>query len=463
MLIVKKKMGERGMSRLFVKEKSFYKLILSIAVPVVLQNMITIGVNIMDTLMLGNYGEIQLSASSLANEFINIYHIMCMGMSMGAAVLTAQYYGAGNNPSLKKIVTIVLRMGLVIAAAFTVVTLLFPEELMRLYTPDEAVIEKGVLYFRISAVTYVLLGVSLILTNILRTVHQVRFPLVLSIVTFFVNVFFNWVFIYGRLGAPEMQIEGAALGTVIARLVECGSLVTYFFVFDKRIGYRIKDLFMKCGDHVRVYITYAIPVMVSDTLLALGNSAVSIIMGHIGASFVAANSIISQTVRLSTVFNQGLSSASSVITGNTLGKGERDKAYHQGVTFLCLSILIGLAAAVVILLISPLLVESFNITQETKDIAYQLMASVSVMMVFQTVQSVLTKGVLRGGGDTRFLMLADILFLWLASIPLGYLCGLVWHLSPFWIYAALKIDWVIKSVWCIFRLRSKKWIRVVQA
>lgn len=451
------------MSRLFVKEKSFYKLILSIAVPVVLQNMITIGVNIMDTLMLGNYGEAQLSASSLANEFINIYHIMCMGMSMGAAVLTAQYYGAGNNPSLKKIVTIVLRMGLVIAAAFTVVTLLFPEELMRLYTPDEAVIEKGVLYFRISAVTYVLLGVSLILTNILRTVHQVRFPLVLSIVTFFVNVFFNWVFIYGRLGAPEMQIEGAALGTVIARLVECGSLVTYFFVFDKRIGYRIKDLFMKCGDHVRVYITYAIPVMVSDTLLALGNSAVSIIMGHIGASFVAANSIISQTVRLSTVFNQGLSSASSVITGNTLGKGERDKAYHQGVTFLCLSILIGLAAAVIILLISPLLVESFNITQETKDIAYQLMASVSVMMVFQTVQSVLTKGVLRGGGDTRFLMLADILFLWLASIPLGYLCGLVWHLSPFWIYAALKIDWVIKSVWCIFRLRSKKWIRVVQA
>ena len=451
------------MSRLFVKEKSFYKLILSIAVPVVLQNMITIGVNIMDTLMLGNYGEIQLSASSLANEFINIYHIMCMGMSMGAAVLTAQYYGAGNNESLKKIVTIVLRMGLVIAAAFTAVTLLFPEELMRLYTPDEAVIEKGVLYFRISAVTYVLLGVSLILTNILRTVHQVRFPLILSVVTFFVNVFFNWVFIYGHLGAPEMQIEGAALGTVIARLVECGSLVTYFFVFDKRIGYRIKDFFMKCGDHVRVYITYAIPVMVSDTLLALGNSAVSIIMGHIGASFVAANSIISQTVRLSTVFNQGLSSASSVITGNTLGKGERDKAYHQGVTFLCLSVLIGLAAAVIILLISPLLVESFNITQETKDIAYQLMASVSVMMVFQTVQSVLTKGVLRGGGDTRFLMLADILFLWLASIPLGYLCGLVWHLSPFWIYAALKIDWVIKSIWCIFRLRSKKWIRVVQA
>ena len=190
------------MSRLFVKEKSFYRLILSIAVPVVLQNMITIGVNIMDTMMLGSYGEIQLSASSLANEFINIYHIMCMGMSMGAAVLTAQFYGMKDNVSLKKSVTIMLRMGLIIAAAFTAATIIAPGAIMRLYTPDEDVIGMGVKYFRISAVTYVLLGVSLMLTNILRTVRQVRFPLMLSIVTFFVNIFFNWVFIYGNLGAP---------------------------------------------------------------------------------------------------------------------------------------------------------------------------------------------------------------------------------------------------------------------
>ena len=448
-------------SKLFVKDKAFYKLILSIAVPVVLQNMITIGVNIMDTMMLGSYGEIQLSASSLANEFINIYHIMCMGMSMGAAVLTAQYYGMRDMVSFKKTVTIMLRMGLIIAALFTAATVIMPGTLMRMYTPDEAVIEMGIKYFRISAVTYVLLGVSLMLTNILRTVRLVKFPLMLSIVTFFVNIFFNWVFIYGNLGAPEMQIEGAALGTVIARVVEFGALVTYFFVIDKKIGYRIKDLFVKCGDLVKTYITYAIPVMISDTLLALGNSAVSIIMGYIGTSFVAANSIISQTVRLSTVFNQGLSSSSSVITGNTLGRGERDKAYHQGVTFLMLSIIVGVLAAVIILSISPMIVNNFNVEQETKDIAYQLMYSVSLMMVFQTVQGVLTKGVLRGGGDTKFLMMADILFLWLASIPLGALCGLVWGASPFIIYAALKVDWIIKSVWCMFRLKSKKWIKVV--
>lgn len=282
-----------------------------------------------------------------------------------------------------------------------------------------------------------------------------------SIIAFFVNVFFNWVFIFGKLGAPEMQIEGAALGTLIARLVEMTVIGGYFLFVDKRVGYRVKDFFKRCGDHLRLYIQYCIPVLVSDTLLALGNSAVSVIMGHIGASFVAANAIVSQVVRMSTVFTQGVSNASSVMTGNTLGKGETEKAYKQGITFLSMSVIIGVCAGLIILAICPLIVGGFNITEETRAIADQLMFAVALMVIFQSAQSVLTKGVLRGGGDTRFLMIADILFLWLVSIPLGYVAGLVLHLPAFFIYAALKADWVIKSIWCSFRLVKGKWIRTV--
>lgn len=450
------------MHKIFVRDKSFYKLILTLAIPVVLQNMITIGVNIMDTMMLGSYGEVQISGSSLANEFINIFQILCMGMGGGAAVLTAQYWGRGDVGSLKKVVTIMLRVGVAVAAAFALVTWIWPDVLMRLYTPDEAIIEKGVLYFRISAPCYLLMAVSLTLTIVLRSVHLVRLPLIAAIVSFVVNIFFNWVFIFGNLGAPEMQIEGAALGTLIARIAEFGIIVGYFLFADQRVGYRLRDLVAKCGDHVRVFFTYSLPVIVSDTLLALGNNMVAIIVGHIGASFVAANAIIAQTVKLSTVFNQGLSNAASIVTGNTLGKGERETAYRQGVSFTALSVLIGLAAAGILLAITPAIINSFNITQETRDIAFQLMMAVSVMVIFQTMQGVLTKGVLRGGGDTKFLMIADVAFLWLASVPLGYLAGLVWNWPPFWIYTALKIDWAIKSIWCLFRLKSKKWIRVVE-
>lgn len=449
------------MSKLFVRDKQFYKTALMLALPIVLQNMITIGVNIMDTVMLGSYGEIQLSGSSLANEFINIFHILCMGMGCGAAVLTAQFWGKGDTRSLKHAVTIMMRICLALAVLFTVVTVLAPSFIMSIFTNDPAVIEKGRIYFLWSAPTYLLMGISLTLTLILRSVRKVMVPLWTSIICFFVNIFFNWVFIFGHLGAPEMQIAGAALGTLIARVVETAIIGVYVFKVDKSIGLRVRDLFGSCGGLLRTYLKYSIPVLISDGMLALGNTMVSIIIGHISTEYVAANAIIATIVRLSTVFTQGLGQASSVMTGNALGQGETDRAYRQGVTFVTLSFLIGGVAAGIILSLSPFIIGLYNIEQTTREIAHQLMYAVSIMIVFQSSQSMLTKGVLRGGGDTKFLMIADVAFLWIASVPLGALCGLVWHMSPFIIYVALKIDWAIKSFICLFRLKSKKWIRIV--
>lgn len=449
------------MSKLFVKDKQFYKTALMLALPIVLQNMITIGVNIMDTVMLGSYGEIQLSGSSLANEFINIFHILCMGMGCGAAVLTAQFWGKKDLKALKSSVTIMMRICLTLAVLFTVVTVLAPSFIMSIFTDDPAVIEKGRIYFLWSAPTYLLMGISLTLTLILRSVRKVMVPLWTSIICFFVNIFFNWVFIFGHLGAPEMQIAGAALGTLIARVVETGIIGIYVFKVDKSIGFRVRDLFGSCGGLLKTYLKYSIPVLISDGMLALGNTMVSIIIGHISTEYVAANAIIATIVRLSTVFTQGLGQASSVMTGNALGQGERDRAYRQGVTFVTLSFLIGIFASGVILALSPFIIGLYNIEETTREIATQLMYAVAIMIVFQSSQSMLTKGVLRGGGDTKFLMIADVAFLWIASVPLGALCGLVWHLSPFIIYISLKIDWAIKSFICLFRLKSKKWIRVV--
>ena len=448
---------------LFVKDKSFYKLVLTLAIPVVMQNMITIGLNIIDTMMLGSYGEIQIAGSSLANEVINIFHIFCMGMGGGAAVLTGMYWGRKDIPALKKAVTIMLRLCLSIAAIFTLATIFIPETLMKFYTTDAATIEKGVIYLRYAIPTYLLMGVSLTLTLVLRSTRQVKIPLYTSIAVFFCNIFLNWVLIFGKFGFPEMQIAGASLATTICRFIETGVIGGYFLFVDKKVGYRIRDFLRPCGDLLKTYMSYAIPVIVSDGLLAFGNTMVAMIMGRMGPNFVAANAIIAMTVRLSTVFNQGVSQASSVITGNTLGEGKIEKAYKQGVTFFMLSILIGIFAAAVIGAVSPLILAVYgdNLNAETHAIAIQLMLAVMVMVIFQATQGVLTKGVLRGGGDTRFLMIADVAFLWLASVPLGYAAAFWWGMSPFWIYIFLKIDWIIKTIWCAFRLKSRKWIRVV--
>ena len=306
------------------------------------------------------------------------------------------------------------------------------------------------------------MGLSLTCTIVLRTVGQTLIPLICSVCAFFVNVFCNWVFIFGNLGAPRMEIAGAALGTLIARIFEITFICGYFFLVDKRIRYRLRDFLMNAGDLVREYFRVSIPVLISDSLLALGNNAVAMIMGRIGQAFVAANSVTVVVQQLSSVLTTGISNASGIITGHTMGEGDYEKAQKQGYTFLFLGFLIGCAAALVILLLRTPIINYYDVSAEAKAIAYDLMDAIIIIVIFQSMNSILTKGVLRAGGDTKFLMAGDILFLWVASIPLGYLAGLVFHWSSFWVYTMLKIDQIIKCVWCYFRLRSGKWLKKIR-
>ena len=303
------------------------------------------------------------------------------------------------------------------------------------------------------------MGFSLTCTIILRSTGQVQIPLISSVLAFFINVFFNWVFIFGELGAPRMEIAGAALGTLIARAFELLFICGYFFFRDQKITYRFRHLLMPCGDLTGEYFRISIPVLISDSLLALGNNAVAMVMGRIGKAFVAANSVTVVVQQLSSVLTQGIANASGILTGHTMGRGEYEQAQKQGYTFLGLGFVIGCAAAGVIVLLRAPVIGYYQVTPEAKEIAWDLMNSISFITIFQAMNSILTKGVLRAGGDTRFLMAGDILFLWVASVPLGALAGLVLHWPAFWIYTLLKIDQIIKCVWCFFRLKSRKWMK----
>ena len=451
------------MQKLFTNDKAFYKLVAKISIPIALQGLITTGVNMMDTIMIGTVGETQLSAVSLANQFISIFHIFCMGIGMGASVLVARYYGMKDQPSLKKTVAIMLRLCLAMSALFCVATIFWPEQIMRIYTVEEDIITHGVSYLEWSVVTYFLLGLSLTSTIVLRNVGQVKLPLYTSIASFFINVGANYIFIFGKFGAPRMEAAGAALGTLIARIFEFAVICGYLFFKDREIQFRIKDLFKPVGKLWNEYIRISIPVLISDGILALGNNSVAMVIGRLGESFVAANAVTAVTQQLSSVMIQGFSQAGAIVTGYTLGEGDREKAYRQGYAFLGIGILFGLLAAAIILVISGPMIAAYNLSQQTQDIARSLMLSISLIVVFQATNSIMTKGVLRGGGDTKVLMTADNIFLWVASIPLGILAGLVLHMPAFWIYFFLKIDQVLKAVWCVIRLRSGKWIKKIKS
>lgn len=204
-------------------------------------------------------------------------------------------------------------------------------------------------------------------------------------------------------------------------------------------------------------------MFISDGILALGNSSVAMVIGRLGESFVAANAVTTVTQQLSSVMIQGFSQAGAIVTGHTLGEGEVEKAKKQGEAFLGLGIVFGAVAAGIIMLISQPMINMYDLSEETKRLASKLMISISIIVLFQATNSIMTKGVLRGGGDTKVLMFADNIFLWLASIPLGILAAFVFELSPFWIYFFLKIDQILKAFWCIIRLKSGKWIKKIKS
>ena len=447
----------------YMGDRQLYKEMARIAVPISLQSLITVGINLMDTIMLSSMGDAQLSASSLAGQFINVFHIFCMGIGMGASVLTSRYWGMQEIHSLKQAVTIMLRFCLAFITVFTLVTIITPEGIMRIYTKDAEIIHYGIIYLKLMVPTYFCLGFAQTVTIVLRSIGQVRIPLMCSIGAFLVNVFFNWVFIFGKLGAPRMEIAGAALGTLIARVFEISFICGYFFLIDQKVKYRLCDMTMKCSSLLREYIRISIPVLISDGLLALGNNAVSMVMGHISPAFVAANSVTMVVQQLSTVLTQGISNASGIITGHTMGRGEYDKAQKQGYAFLFMGLVIGLFAAAFIFIIRGPIINYYQVSAEAKLIAWSLMDAILFIIIFRSMNGILTKGVLRAGGDTKFLMAGDILFLWIASIPLGALAGLVWNMPAFWIYTFLKIDEIIKCIWCIWRLKSGKWLKKISA
>lgn len=457
----------KALKKLIVPDRKFYMQVLFLALPIAAQSMISIGVNMLDTIMVGKLGEASLAATSQANQFISIYHILCMGIGMGASVLVSRYWGMReqepekSDQALKKTVCIMLRLALGLALLFALATLFLPRQIMSTYGEEEQVILLGIKYFEYSVITYFFLGLSLVCTIVLRSVGQVLLPLMVSIGAFFVNLGANYAFIFGKFGMPRMEVAGAALGTLIARIFETTIIVGYLLFVDKKIAFRVKHLFMKAGDLLPEYIRICIPVLISDGILAIGNNTVAMVIGHLGSTFVAANAITAVTQQLSSVVIQGVCQAGAIVTGQTLGRGEKEKTMDQGYGFLGLGIALGMVSAVFIMLVSGPIISSYEVSNETAQMAAQLMTAISIIVLFQATNSIMTKGVLRGGGDTKMLMLADNIFLWILAIPLGWMAGYIFHWNPFWIYICLKSDQIVKAFWCVIRLHSGKWIKKI--
>lgn len=450
---------KQTLSKYLITDKAFYRRALMLIIPVVLQNVINQGVNMMDTIMVGTLGEVAISASSLANQFYLIFTFLCLGISAAGLVLASQYWGAGEADTVRRVFDLVLQFIMTAGVLFAVISFLFPAQILSIYTNDAEVIAEGAKYLRITALIYLPHGISMVTSNVIRGVGNVKLGLYISILSFVVNIGANYVFIFGKLGFPVMGLSGAALGTLCARLVEFLVCAFYMLFREKELLYRPRTLLkLPTRGLLSEFVRLGLPAVISDSILALAASAISIILGHMGREIVSAYAIITVLERMCTVAVTGVSSASGVVIGQTVGQGKPERAMKEGWSFLLMSVALGCLGSILVLFAGRASVGLYDIGPETIAIAYAMINADAFIMPFQTSQTTLSKGILRGGGDTKFLMIADVIFQWVVSIPLGFVCGILLHMNAFWVLIALRADYFIKSIWLVFRLKSGKWI-----
>ncbi|HBI6881974.1 TPA: MATE family efflux transporter [Clostridium perfringens] len=446
---------------IITRDKRFYKLLFSIALPIAVQNLITSMVSMVDTLMVGALGEIQLSAVSIANNLFFVLTILMFGLAGGSNIMISQYWGKGNVKTIHKILAIMYRVCLLITGIFIFIALFLPKYFMGIFSTDKAVIDFGASYLRIVCIGYLFYSITNCTIMMLRSVKTVSISIIVYTASLVVNSILNWIFIFGNLGAPELGIRGAAIATICARITEFSIVLVFMFIYERKIGLKIEHLLKLDKEILKDYVGLCTPVLCNELLWAIGASMISVIVGRMGTEVVAANSINGVAHQFVTVFIFGMSNATAVIIGNTIGEGKKEKAKEYAYSIGIFSVVMGCISGLMILLIKPFVVNFYNVSYSTKLIAMEIMTVTSGIIVFQSLASNFMMGVLRGGGDAKFVLINDLIFMWLVAIPGGFFVAFVLELPVALVFLVIKCDEILKSLTSVYRVISGKWVNDV--
>jgi putative MATE family efflux protein len=436
------------------------KQLFVLAAPLAMQNIITYSVGLADNIMVGKLGEFALSGVYVANIIQTMLHMTVAGLSAGLIVLASQYWGKKDTGSIKILTSFALKLAFCISLLLWGAVFFFPEKVLSLLTSDANVITEGVKYVRIICFTYMLFTTTNVLLASQRCVENVRIGMYLSLLTLISNVFLNWVLIFGKLGFPALGVQGAAIATLISRVLEFAVLAVYIRKFDRKLNIRIPDLLASSKLLRNDFIKYGLPVIIGDITWGLNLSTQGAIIGHLGAASIAATSVANTVFSIVSVGVYGVASASAVIIGKTVGSGDYNLVRHYTkrlqLIFLCGGIITG---AFLFAVKGPILNIYSSLDPDTLRISSQLLTVLSVTIIGTAYQMSSLTGIVRAGGATHFVLINDLIFVWLIVIPSAALAAFVFG-APTWIvFACLKSDQVLKCAVAVVKVNRMKWIK----
>lgn len=451
------------MSRM-LHDKTFYRTFAILTLSLALQNLLTYSVNLADNIMLGRFSQDALSGASLCNQLQFFLQMLVQGVGEGVVVLGARYWGKKDLKPIPDIIGAGLRFGVSIAAVLFVLALLFPTQIIRLMTNDPVIMEQAVQYLQIICFTYVIFALTNMLTASLRSIGIVKIGYIISASTLCINICLNYVLIYGHFGAPALGVRGAAIATLVSRTVEL-LIVIWFLKFREhtlRLNWR-KLLFIDTS-YIKDYIHVSLPMLVTQTMWGASSIIQTAILGNMenAAMVVPANSISVLVFQILSVVGYGAASAAAIMTGRTLGEGHKERIDQTAFTFQIMFCIIGVFTGLIILLSRGPVLQIYNtLSPEAAELTRQFITVLAITSVGTCYQMAADCGILRAGGDTKFAMWNNLVFVWLICLPCAALSAFVSHFSPVVVFFCLKMEQLGKCPVIFLRVRSKKWIKQI--
>ena len=447
--------GHKLFSRI---DRGFLSNMLKIALPIMIQNLVTSSLNMADTIMVGKLGEVEIAAVGIANQYFFFFSMIFVGLCSGCSVFISQYWGKKDFENIKRMLGLGLVSVLLVSIVFMALGFINPGKIISFFNKDSTVIHLGGKYLSIVLFSYIFTGITLIYSFSLRSIGNTIVPLIVNIAALLFNVFFNYILIFGKFGAPALGVEGAAIATLIARVVEAIILVFIVYkdngVFAAKLT-ELKDLNL---DFLRKSYWIILPVLLNDVLWAMASLIYSVVYGRMGTGATAAVQICNTVSNMFMVVGFGLASASAIMIGNSIGEGKEEQVIDYAKKFMGVSLFVSIILGLALSITAPFILDLFNVSNEVRSSTLIMLYIISFIFIVRFSGMVIIVGILRGAGDARSALIIEGSTMWLIGVPLTIMGAFLFKLPVHQVYALAILEEVAKFTLGLMRLKSRKWI-----
>lgn len=444
-------------------DKKFLKTLFKLALPIALQNLILSSLNLVDTIIIGGLGEYAIAGVGIANQYFFLLNLVLFGVVSGSSIFTAQYYGDNDIPNIKRILGISIITSGTAAFIFFIVGFFFNSQIISIFSTDKVVISIGSEYLRIIVFSYVITAITFSYSFTLRSIGQVKIPMIISIIALAINTILNYLLVYGYFGMPKLGTNGSALATLIARTIEMILMITVVYSQKLIIAAKVREMLDLSLDFVKNFFKITAPVILNESMWSLGVSMYAIAYARMGTEVIASTNIAATIERITWVIFMGLGNACAVMIGNKIGEGNEDEAYLLAKRFIILCPILAILAGLIVFFTSGWTLSVYKVSPTVYNYSHNILMVFSIFLVAKVINYVSVIGIFRSGGDTKFCLILDTGGVWLIGVPLAFLGGLVLKLPIHFVYVLVYLEEVVKLMFCIPRIISKKWINNLTA